>query len=127
MSTIDWAVFLLFIAYVVWDGMRRAVSAKDLEGYYAGGRKIPWWAAGLSIMATQASAITVIGTTGQGHDVGMEFVQTYFGLPFAMILLCIFLVPLYRSRSILTPYEYLEGRFGPATRALAGLIFLVSR
>lgn len=127
MSTVDWAVFLLFIAYVVWDGMRRATGSKDLEGYYAGGRRIPWWAAGLSIMATQASAITVIGTTGQGHEGGLGFVQIYFGLPFAMILLCMFLVPLYRSRAILTPYEYLEGRFGPATRALAGLIFLVSR
>jgi len=127
MRTIDWAVFLLFIAYVVWDGMRRASGARDLEGYYAGGRKIPWWAAGLSIMATQASAITVIGTTGQGYDGGLGFVQIYFGLPFAMILLCIFLVPLFRSRSILTPYEYLEERFGPITRALASLIFLVSR
>ena len=120
-------MFVLFIAYVVWDGMRRASGAKDLEGYYAAGRSIPWWAAGLSIMATQASAITVIGTTGQGHEGGLGFVQIYFGLPFAMILLCIFLVPLYRSRAILTPYEYLEERFGPLTRALAGLIFLVSR
>ncbi|MCR9247332.1 MAG: hypothetical protein NXI31_20060 [bacterium] len=127
MRTVDWVVFLLFIAYVVWDGMRRASTSKDLEGYYAGGRQIPWWAAGLSIMATQASAITVIGTTGQGHDGGVGFVQVYFGLPFAMILLCIFLVPLYRSRAILTPYEYLEERFSPLTRALANLVFLASR
>jgi SSS family solute:Na+ symporter len=125
--TIDWIVFLAFLAYVVWDGMRRASSARDLEGYFAGGRAIPWWAAGLSVMATQASAITVIGTTGQGHDHGMDFVQIYFGLPFAMVLLCIFLVPLYRSRAILTPYEYLEERFGPLTRSLASLIFLASR
>ena len=95
MRTIDWIVFALFLAYVVWDGMRRAVSSRDLEGYYAGGRKIPWWAAGLSIMATQASAITVIGTTGQGYEKGMDFIQIYFGLPLAMVLLCIFLVPLY--------------------------------
>ncbi|MCA8948520.1 MAG: sodium:solute symporter [Planctomycetes bacterium] len=127
MSTVDWIVFAAFIAYVVWDGMRRTAGSKDLEGYYAGNRSIPWWAAGLSIMATQASAITVIGTTGQGHEGGLGFVQFYFGLPFAMVLLCIFLVPLYRKRAILTPYEYLEGRFGPATRALAGLIFLASR
>lgn len=127
MRTIDWVVFAAFLAYVVWDGMRRSGSSKDLEGYFAGGRKIPWWAAGLSIMATQASAITVIGTTGQGHESGMDFVQTYFGLPFAMVLLCIFIIPLYRSRSILTPYEYLEGRFGPLTRTLASLIFLASR
>ncbi|MFK7739238.1 MAG: sodium-coupled permease, partial [Planctomycetota bacterium] len=127
MRTIDWVVFFLFLTYVVWDGVRRRKGATDLEGYYAGGRRIPWWAAGLSIMATQASAITVIGTTGQGHEFGMEFVQSYFGLPFAMVLLCIFLVPYYRSRNVLTPYELLEDRFGPMSRSLASLIFLCSR
>ncbi|MEC8253735.1 MAG: sodium:solute symporter [Planctomycetota bacterium] len=127
MSAIDWLVFFAFLGYVVWDGARRRTKTNDLEGYYAGGRKIPWWAAGLSIMATQASAITVIGTTGQGHDGGMEFVQSYFGLPFAMVLLCIFLVPYFRSRNVLTPYELLEDRFGPASRTLASLIFLCSR
>ncbi len=127
MRTIDWVVFVLFLAWVVWDGMRRARDVKDLDGYYAAGRSIPWWAAGLSIMATQASAVTVIGTTGQGHEKGMDFVQVYFGLPIALVLLCIFLVPLYRSRAILTPYEYLEERFGPAVRSLASLIFLMSR
>lgn len=127
MGTIDWIVFFAFLTYVVWDGVRRRSGASDLEGYYAAGRKIPWWAAGLSIMATQASAITVIGTTGQGHEGGMEFVQSYFGLPFAMVLLCIFLVPYYRSRNVLTPYELLEDRFGPASRTLASLIFLCSR
>lgn len=127
MRAIDWVVFFAFLAYVVWDGVKRRKGATDLEGYYAGGRSIPWWAAGLSIMATQASAITVIGTTGQGHEGGMEFVQSYFGLPFAMVLLCIFLVPLYRSRDVLTPYELLEERFGPASRTLASMIFLCSR
>jgi solute:Na+ symporter, SSS family len=127
MGTIDWLVFFAFLTYVVWDGVRRREAAQNLEGYYAAGRKIPWWAAGLSIMATQASAITVIGTTGQGHEHGMEFVQSYFGLPFAMVLLCIFLVPYYRSRNILTPYELLEDRFGPGSRTIASLIFLCSR
>lgn len=127
MESIDWIVFFAFIGYVVWDGVRRRNSANDLEGYYAGSRQIPWWAAGLSIMATQASAITVIGTTGQGHEDGMEFVQSYFGLPFAMVLLCIFLVPYFRSRNVLTPYELLEERFGPMSRTLASLIFLCSR
>ena len=127
MGWIDWAVFFAFLAYVVWDGIRHRSKSGDLEGYYAGGRKIPWWAAGLSIMATQASAITVIGTTGQGHDGGMEFVQSYFGLPFAMVLLCIFLVPYFRSRNVLTPYQLLEERFGPASRTLASMIFLCSR
>ncbi|MHC4919614.1 MAG: sodium:solute symporter family protein [Planctomycetota bacterium] len=127
MSTIDWVVFLGFLAYVVWDGVRRARGTKDLESYFAGGRSVAWWAAGLSIMATQASAITVIGTTGQGCEHGMEFVQTYFGLAFAMVLLSIFFVPLYRRQPILTAYQYLERRFGPATRTVASLIFLVSR
>ncbi len=127
MNPIDWVVFLGFLTYVVWDGLRRGRGTKTLEGYFAGSRSIPWWAAGLSIMATQASAITVIGTTGQGHDHGMEFVQTYFGLAFAMVLISIFFVPMYRSQPILTAYEYLERRFGPGTRTLASLIFLVSR
>ena len=127
MGILDWLVFFAFIGYVVWDGVRRRSSATNLEGYYAGGRTIPWWAAGLSIMATQASAITVIGTTGQGHERGMGLVQSYFGLPFAMVLLCIFLVPFYRSRNVLTPYELLEERFGPMSRTLASLIFLCSR
>lgn len=127
MNWIDWAVFVGFLAYCVWDGVRRSHAATSLDGYYAGNRSIPWWAAGLSIMATQASAITIIGTTGQGHEHGMHFVQSYFGLPFAMVLLCVFLVPLYRSRAILTPYEHLETRFGPATRTIASLIFLLSR
>ena len=127
MSWLDWLVFGAFLTWVIRDGLRRSSGTKDLEGYFAGSRAIPWWAAGLSVMATQASAITVIGTTGQGHDVGMDFVQIYFGLPFAMILLCIFLVPLYRKNLILTAYEYLERRFGPGTRSLASFIFLVSR
>ncbi len=127
MRPIDWLVFVAFLAYVVWDGVRRRSAGTSLEGYYAGGRAIPWWAAGLSIMATQASAITVIGTTGEGHEHGLDFVQAYFGLPFALVLLCIFLVPYFRRRNVLTPYELLEDRFGPATRTLASLIFLSSR
>ncbi len=127
MNWIAWAVFFAFLIYVVTDGVRRGRKQQDLDGYFAGGRCIPWWAAGLSVMATQASAITVIGTTGQGHEKGMEFLQVYYPLPLAMVLLCIFFIPLYRKNPIITAYEYLEGRFGPATRSLASLIFLVSR
>ena len=127
MSWIDWAVFVGFLGYVVVDGVRRGRGTTTLEGYFAGGRSISWWAAGLSIMATQASAITVIGTTGQGFESGMEFVQIYFGLAFAMVLLSIFFVPMYRAQPILTAYEFLERRFGPLTRLLAALIFLLSR
>ncbi len=127
MRTLDWIVFVAFLGYVVFDGIRRARGTKDLDGYYAGGRSIPWWAAGLSIMATQASAITVIGTTGKGHEGGMAFLHTYIGLPVAMVILCVFFVPLLRGAPILTAYEYLETRFGPVTRAIASLVFLVSR
>jgi len=106
-SAVAWLVFAAFLVWVVQDGLRRASGARNLEDYYAGGRRIPWWAAGLSVMATQASAITVIGTTGEGHDGGLGFLHIYLGLPFAMILLCLFAVPLYRRIPILTAYEYL--------------------
>jgi len=127
MSLIDWVVFLGFISWVVWDGIRRSSKSRDMEGYFAGSRSIPWWAAGLSVMATQASAITVIGTSGQGFDGGMDFVQTYYGLPLAMVLLCLFMVPMLRRLPILSAYEFLETRFGPETRSIASLLFLVSR
>ena len=127
MRWIDWAVCIAFLLYMVWTGLRRGKDAKSLEGYYAGNRKIPWWAAGLSVMGTQISAVTILGLTSQAHETDMGFVQTYFGLPFAMIVLSIFMVPMYRSRALLTAYEFLEGRFGPATRALASLGFLVFR
>ncbi|MFO1055260.1 MAG: sodium:solute symporter [Planctomycetota bacterium] len=127
MNWLAWTVFFAFLAWVMWDGMKRTAESNTLEEYYAGGRRIPWWAAGLSVMATQASAITVIGTTGEGHDGGLAFVQFYFGLPFAMIALCVLLVPIYRRLPILTAYQYLETRFNPATRALGSLVFLASR
>lgn len=127
MRPLDWLVCIGFLVYMVWTGLSRGRDAKDLEGYYAGSRRIPWWAAGLSVMGTQISAVTILGLTSQAHESGMGFVQTYFGLPFAMIVLSIFMVPMYRSRALLTAYEYLEGRFGPATRALASLVFLTSR
>lgn len=127
MSLLDWAVFVAFLLWVVWDGMRRGAKSKDLDGYFAGNRQVGWLAAGLSIMATQASAITIIGTSGQGCESGMDFVQTYLGLAFAMVLLSIFFVPMYHKSPVLTAYQYLETRFGLATRMVASLIFLLSR
>lgn len=126
MTIVDWIVCLGFLALTVAFGVRGR-GAKTLEGYFAGHRNIPWWASGLSVMATQISAITMIGLTGQAHEKGFGFVHTYFGLPIAMVLLSIFFVPLYRRAPILTAYEYLEGRFGPATRLLTSLVFLTSR
>lgn len=127
MRALDWIVFALFLGYVIYDGVRRTRGSKDLDAYYAGSRQIPWWAAGLSIMATQASAITVIGTTGDGHEYGMQFLHQYLGLPIAMVVLCVFFIPLLRQSPILTAYEFFETRFGPSTRSLASLVFLVSR
>lgn len=122
-----WAVFLLVTGYTIWDGVRRTIGARSLEDFFAAKRSIPWWASGLSVMATQLSAITIIGGIGMGYENGLEWVQFYFALPFAMVLLCIFIVPMYRQNPILTAYQYLEGRFGPGTRSLTSAAFLVSR
>jgi len=127
MSVWAWAVFLLATGYTIWDGVRRTLGARSLEDFFAAKRSIPWWASGISVMATQLSAITIIGGIGMGYENGLEWVQFYFALPFAMVLLCIFFVPMYRRHPILTAYEYLEGRFGPGTRALTSAAFLVSR
>lgn len=127
MSLWAWAVFLLLTGYTIWDGVRRTKGAKSLEDFFAAKRSIPWWASGLSVMATQLSAITIIGGVGMGYENGLEWVQFYFALPFAMVLLCIFFVPMYRRNPILTAYEYLEGRFGPGTRSLTSAAFLISR
>ena len=122
-----WAVFLLVTGYTIWDGVRRTIGSKTMEGFFAAGRSIPWWAAGLSVMATQLSAITLIGGVGMGYENGLEWVQFYFALPFAMIVLCVWFVPMYRQHPILTAYEYLERRFGPVTRTLTSFTFLLSR
>ena len=127
MTLVAWLVFALATIYTIWDGVRRTAGATTMEGFFAAGRSIPWWAAGLSVMATQLSAITLIGGVGMGYENGLEWVQFYFALPFAMIVLCIWFVPLYRKNPILTAYEYLERRFGPATRSLTSLAFLLSR
>ncbi|MBL8735995.1 MAG: sodium:solute symporter [Planctomycetes bacterium] len=127
MTTTAWLVFLLVTAYTIWDGVRRTIGSKTMEGFFAAGRNIPWWAAGLSVMATQLSAITLIGGVGMGYEGGLEWVQFYFALPFAMVILCVWFVPMYRQHPILTAYEFLERRFGPVTRTLTSFTFLLSR
>jgi Na+/proline symporter len=127
MTPIAWIIFLAAIGYTILDGVRRTRGAKDLEGFFAAGRSIPWWAAGLSVMATQLSAITLLGGVGMGYENGLEWVQFYFALPFAMIILCIWFVPAFRQHPILTAYEFLERRFGPVTRSLTSFVFLLSR
>lgn len=127
MHWIDWTVLLAFLAYTIWDGSRRGAKADNIEGYLLAGRGMPWWAAGLSVMATQASAITFIGTTGLAYVEDMRFVQVYLAVPFAMILICMFLVPYFHKVKAFTAYETLEGRFGLKTRLTTSGLFLLSR
>ena len=128
MSTFDWLVLsstLLFIVgYGTWRTRRAGVS---LDSYLLGDRDASWWGIGLSIIATQASAITFLSTPGQAYDDGMRFIQFYFGLPLAMVLIALFAVPIYQRLKVYTAYEYLEGRFDRRTRTLAAMLFLVQR
>lgn len=127
MHWMNWLIVVAYLAWVVGDGIRRSRGATNLEGYFLAGRSLPWWAVGLSVMATQLSAVTLIGTTGQGATDGLRFVQFYFGLPLAMVILGVTLVPFLHGAKVYTAYEYLERRFNPATRSLTSLLFLLSR
>ena len=127
MHPIDWAVIGVYLAWMIWDGLRLTKRSHELEGYFLGARSLPWWAVGLSVMATQLSAITMIGTTGQGYADGMRFLQFYYALPLAMVVLSVTLVPFFHRARIYTAYEYLEQRFDAKTRALTSFLFLVSR
>jgi len=124
---LNWAIVIAYLLYVMIDGVRRARHTSDLEGYFLASRSLPWWAVGLSVMATQLSAVTMIGTTGQGATDGMRFIQFYFGLPLAMVLLGVTLVPFLHRAKVYTAYEYLERRFDAKTRSLTALLFLLSR
>ncbi len=127
MSSLDWIVLfgtlLLIVAYGVW----RTRGKQDMEAYLLGNKTLPWWNVGLSIMATQASAITFLSTPGQAYEDGMRFIQFYFALPFAMIILSVTAVPLYHKLKVYTAYEYLESRFDLKVRSLAAFFFLMLR
>lgn len=127
MRTGDWLVFFLYLAGTIWLGLWKSRRGRDIDAYYLGDRSIPWWAAGLSVMATQASAITFIGTTGQAFNDGMRFIQVYLPLPFVIILLCASFVPFFYRAGVYTAYEYLERRFDAKTRALTSFLFQCSR
>ncbi len=127
MSYIDWIVVAAYLVYVIWDGIRMSKRSNDLDGYFLASRSLPWWAVGLSVMATQLSAITLVGATGQAYTEGMKFVQFYFALPIAMVILCVTAVPLFYRAKVFTAYEYLEKRFDLKTRTLTSLFFLASR
>ena len=127
MQTLDWVIVVVYLVYVVVDGLRRAKGTHEIEGYFLANRNLPWWAVGLSVMATQLSAVTMIGTTGQGATDGIRFIQFYFGLPLAMVILGVTLVPFLHRARVFTAYEYLERRFDAKTRSLTAFLFLVSR
>ncbi len=127
MHIFDWFVVAAYLVWIVHDGLKRTKNAGEVEGYFLANRSLPWWAVGLSVMATQLSAITLVGTTGQGYADGMRFVQFYFGLPIAMVILSVTLVPFFYRARVYTAYEYLETRFDLKTRTLASLLFLLSR
>jgi len=127
MHPINWLIVVGYITYVVVDGVRRSKGTHEIQGYFLANRSLPWWAVGLSVMATQLSAVTMIGTTGQGATDGMRFVQFYFGLPLAMVILGVTLVPFLHGSRVFTAYEYLERRFDAKTRSLTAFLFLLSR
>lgn len=127
MRFLDWAVVFAYLGYVVYDGMRMSRQNNSVDSYFLAGRSLPWWAVGLSVMATQLSAITLVGTTGQAYSDGMRFIQFYYGLPLAMIILCVTVVPFFYRARVFTAYEYLEKRFDVKVRALTSFFFLISR
>lgn len=127
MNPINWVIIVGWLTYIVIHGIRRARGTDRIEGYFLANRSLPWWAVGLSVMATQLSAVTMIGTTGQGATDGMRFVQFYFGLPVAMVILGVTLVPFLHRAHVYTAYEYLERRFDAKTRSLTAFLFLISR
>ena len=128
MQKIDWIVLVITLLFIVIYGVWKTKgSSKNVEDYILGNNETPWWTVGLSVMATQASAITFLSTPGQAYHDGMGFVQFYFGLPIAMVVICITFIPIYHKLKVFTAYEYLEQRFDLKTRSLASILFLVQR
>src|SRR5579864_2665333 len=127
MTTLDWVVLFGWLIFLVSYGLWRGRDSSSVNQFLLAGKTMPWYAMGLSIMATQASAITFISTTGQAYVDGMRFVQFYFGLPLAMLILSATAVPIFHRSGVYTAYEYLERRFDGKTRALVSAIFLAQR
>lgn len=127
MALLDWIILAGTLLFIVGYGVWKTKENKDVNDYVLGGNKAKWWTIGLSVMATQASAITFLSTPGQAFHDGMGFVQFYFGLPLAMIIICVVFVPIYHKLKVYTAYEFLENRFDLKTRTLAAVLFLVQR
>ncbi|MDG2491303.1 MAG: sodium:solute symporter, partial [Flavobacteriaceae bacterium] len=127
MVILDWLVLLGTLAFIVLYGVWKNRKNKTIEDYLKGGNNSRWWTIGLSVMATQASAITFLSTPGQAFHDGMGFVQFYFGLPLAVVIICLFFIPIYHRLKVYTAYEFLEERFDLRTRTLTAILFLVQR
>lgn len=127
MSAIDWLVLFVTLFSVVVYGIVKSRGTKNMNSFLLADRQLPWYHVGLSVMATQASAITFLSAPGQGYSDGLRFVQFYFGLPLAMIVLCITFIPIFHKLNVYTAYEYLEKRFDTKTRTLTAFLFLVQR
>lgn len=127
MQALDWGVLCVTLALIISYGIYKSKTSKNLEGYFLSNRNMPWYLVLLSIMGTQASAITFLSAPGQAFTDGMRFVQYYFGLPIAMVVLCITFVPLFTKQKVFTAYEFLEKRFDGRTRTLTSFLFLLSR
>src|SRR5215203_5152600 len=122
MSTLDWLVLSITMLAIIIYGVWKSRGTKNIDSYLLADRKVPWYGVGLSVMATQASAITFLSAPGQGYTDGMSFVQFYFGLPLAMIVLCITFIPIFHKLNVFTAYEFLEKRFDNKTRSLTAFL-----
>ena len=127
MQQLDWVVLIGTLLFIVFYGAYKTRGSKNVSDYIKGGSEAKWWTIGLSVMATQASAITFLSTPGQAFHSGMGFVQFYFGLPIAMVVICLVFIPIYHRLKVFTAYEYLETRFDLKTRSLAAILFLIQR
>jgi SSS family transporter len=127
MEALDWYILGGTLLFIVWYGAWQTRKSKDVKDYVLGGKSAKWWTVGLSVMATQASAITFLSTPGQAFHDGMGFVQFYFGLPLAMVIICLVFIPIYHKLKVYTAYEFLEQRFDLKTRTLAAILFLIQR
>ena len=127
MSGIDWMVMSITMTAVIGYGFWKTRGSKDMQGYLLGGNEAKWWTIGLSVMATQASAITFLSTPGQAYFSGMEFIQFYFTLPIALIIICVTFIPIFYKLKVYTAYEFLENRFDYKTRAFTSFLFLIQR
>ena len=127
MHWVNWLIVIVYLFWVVVDGIKKSKNTDTVSGYFIANKSLSWWVVGLSVMATQLSAVTMIGTPGQGATDGLRFIQLYLGLPLAMVILGVTIVPLLHGSGVYTAYEYLERRFDAKTRSLTAFLFLISR